>query len=216
MDGNQRWSENNNKSIAEGYSQGLKKLLEIVDILINKNIQNLSVYALSSENIKRPNISLIYDLIRNRSRQLIIKLIEEKKVRIRIIGERDNIPNDILKIFEDAEKIPVNNILLNLNIAFNYGADGEVISIIKQILKKGCKAEEINNTTIKSLMYLKDSCDPDILIRTGGFQRLSNFLLLNLKYTELFFTKTLWPDINVNEIDDILNNYLNIERKYGL
>lgn len=216
MDGNQRWSEKNNKSITEGYSEGLNKLIEVIDIVIKKNIQNLSVYALSAENIKRANISLIYDLIRNKSKKLINQLVEEKKVRIKIIGERNNIPNDILKIFENAEKIPLKNILLNLNIAFNYGADGEVINILKQSLNNGYKSDEINAEVIRSFMYLKNSPDPDILVRTGGFQRLSNFLLLNLKYTELFFTKTLWPDININEINDILNSYLNIERKYGL
>ena len=216
MDGNQRWSEKNNKSIAEGYSEGLNKLLEVTDFIIKKNIQNLSVYALSTENIKRPNISLIYDLIRNKSKKLINQLVEEKKVRIRIIGEKNNIPNDILKIFESAERIPLKNILLNLNIAFNYGTDEEVINILKKSLKIGYKPEEINTKIIKSFMYLKDTPDPDILVRTGGFHRLSNFLLLNLKYTELFFTKTLWPDININEINDILVNYLNIERKYGL
>jgi len=84
MDGNKRWSENNNKSIAEGYSEGLNKLLEVTDFIIKKNIQNLSVYALSTENIKRPNIGLIYDLIRNNSKKLINKLVEEKKVRIKI------------------------------------------------------------------------------------------------------------------------------------
>ena len=216
MDGNQRWSERNNKSTSEGYSEGLNKLIEIVDILIDKNILNLSVYALSAENIKRPNISLIYDLIRNRSKKIVNQLVEKKRVRIKIIGERDNIPADILKIFEDAEKIPVKNILLNLNIAFNYGADGEVINILKQSLNFGYKAQEINSHIIRSLMYLKDTPDPDILIRTGGFQSLSNFLLLNLKYTELFFTKTLWPDINIDEINNILNSYLSTDRKYGL
>ena len=216
MDGNKRWSEKNNKSVAHGYSEGLKKLIEIVEILINKNIQNLSVYALSTENIKRPNVSLIYDLIRKKSKELIGQLIEKKKVRIRIIGERKNIPSDILKIFEDAEKASIKDVVLNLNIAFNYGSDDEIINIVKQSLDKGYKSNEIDAEVTRSFMYLKDTPDPDILIRTGGFQRLSNFLLLNLKYTELFFTKTLWPDININEIDDILYSYQNIERKYGL
>ena len=216
MDGNQRWSEKNNKTFAEGYSEGLKKLLYIADVSINKNIKYLSVYALSTENIKRPNISLIYDLIRTKSKELIKKMINEKKIKIKIIGERNNIPNDILKIFEDAEKIPVKDISLNLNIAFNYGADREVINIVKQSLLMGYKSHEINSETIRFFMSLKNSPDPDILIRTGGFQRLSNFLLLNLKYTELFFTKTLWPDLKLDEIENILNDYQNIERKYGL
>jgi undecaprenyl diphosphate synthase len=216
MDGNQRWAEKNNKKISEGYSEGLKKLLEIIDVLINKNIQNLSVYALSTENIKRPNINLIYDLIRLKSKKLIDKLIKDKRVRIRMIGERNNIPNDILKIFEDAEKVPVIDISLNLNIAFNYGTNGELIHIVKQSLLKKYRVEEITTETIRSFMFLKDTPDPDILVRTGGFRRLSNFLLLNLKYTELFFTKTLWPDLNISELDDILNEYQNIERKYGL
>ena len=120
------------------------------------------------------------------------------------------------QVFEDAEKIPIENIKLNLNIAFNYGVDVEVVNIVKKILIKGYKKDEIDSKIIKSFMYLEDSPDPDILLRTGGFQRLSNFLLLNLKYTELFFTKTLWPDLNVNEINDVINSYLKIERKYGL
>ena len=216
MDGNKRWAKNNDKLISHGYSEGLKKLIEIIEFLIHKNIQNISVYALSSENIKRPNVSLIYDLIRNKSKQLVRKLFDEKNIRIKIFGEKKNIPKDILKIFEDAEKVLVSDVSLNLNIAFNYGADDEVINIVKQSLNNGYKAKEINIEVIRSLMYLKDTPDPDILIRTGGFRRLSNFLLLNLKYTELFFTKTLWPDLNIEEIEDILNSYMKIERKYGL
>ena len=216
MDGNQRWSEKNNKSISSGYSEGLNKLLEVVDLLIKKDIKNLSVYALSSENIKRTNITLIYDLIRNKSKKLIKKLINEKKVKVNIIGEKKNIPLDILQIFQNAEKNPVKNISLNLNIAFNYGIEGEIINIVKKILKDKHMLESIDYEVIKSYMYLQNTPDPDILIRTGGFQRLSNFLLLNLKYTELFFTKTLWPELSNSEINEILDSYLNIERKYGL
>ena len=216
MDGNQRWSEKNNKSISSGYAEGLNKLLEIIDLLINKDIKNLSVYALSSENIKRNNITIIYDLIRSKSKKIIKKLINEKKNKIKIIDEKKNIPLDILQIFENAEKNPVKDFSLNLNIAFNYGIEGEIINIVKKIIKNKHKLESIDAEVIKSYMYLQNSSDPDILIRTGGFQRLSNFLLLNLKYTELFFTKTLWPELNGSEINEILDNYLNIDRKYGL
>ena len=114
------------------------------------------------------------------------------------------------------KKTQLNNKLI-LNIAFNYGTDKEIISIIKKILKKNITNEnDIDEKLIRKEMYLSGMPDPDILIRTGGYQRLSNFLLINLSYTELFFTETLWPDLKKNEIDSIFKKFEMIKRNYGL
>ena len=118
---------------------------------------------------------------------------------------------------ENIQKKSQLNDKMILNIAFNYGTDKEIVSIIKKVLKKKLNTEnDINTNLVRQEMYLSGMPDPDILIRTGGYQRLSNFLLLNLSYTELFFTKTLWPDLTKNEIDLIFKKFNKIKRNYGL
>ncbi len=216
MDGNKRWSENNNVSLKEGYIKGFYKIEEVVEICLNNNIKYLTLYALSSENIKRKSVSLIFDILLNE-----YKFLSDSKflndVKINIIGEKSQLSKEILNIIKNIEiKSNLNNKLI-LNIAFNYGTDKEIISIIKKILKKNLNNEnDINTNLIREEMYLSGMPDPDILIRTGGYQRLSNFLLINLSYTELFFTKTLWPDLTKNEIDLIFNKFNKIKRNYGL
>ena len=216
MDGNQRWSKKNKISLEKAYNKGFEKLLEVTNYCIKKNINYLTVYALSTENIERKSVNLIFDLIKKKYKKLLNDISKSNLIKIKIIGEKKNLSRSLFNILDEVEKNTKNQSKINLNIAFNYGTDEEVINILKKSLKIGYKPEEINTKIIKSFMYLKDTPDPDILVRTGGFHRLSNFLLLNLKYTELFFTKTLWPDITINEINDILNSYLSIERKYGL
>ena len=126
-------------------------------------------------------------------------------------------PKNIINILEGLEDRTRNNKILNLNIAFNYGTNFEILNIVK-IIAENFKKEKIkiNDTIIKKNMYLENIPDPDILIRTGGYKRLSNFILMNLSYTELFFLKTLWPDLSKKEILKIFNEYKNINRKYGL
>ncbi|PPR44773.1 MAG: Isoprenyl transferase, partial [Alphaproteobacteria bacterium MarineAlpha5_Bin7] len=136
--------------------------------------------------------------------------------KVNVIGEKNNISNKIIKIISDIENKTKLNEKLFLNIAFNYGTDKEIISIIKNILKKNIDNVNINNALIRNEMYLSNMPDPDILIRTGGYKRLSNFLLMNLSYTELFFTETLWPDLKEKEILSIFEQFNKIKRNYGL
>ena len=138
-------------------------------------------------------------------------------MKIKIIGEKNGLPNNILKILSVIEKQTKENKKLNLNIAFNYGTNKELLSIINNIINiHKNKKIIIDDALLQEHMYLSNVPDPDLLIRTGGFQRLSNFLLLKLSYTELIFTKTLWPDLNEIELLKIFENYKNIERNYGL
>ena len=216
MDGNKRWSKKNKKTLKEGYSAGITNLMQILDNLISKKIKNVTVYALSSENIKRINIKAIFDSIREENKKFIEKLINEKKVKVRIIGEKKNIPNDINEIIIEAEKKNIQKSVINLNIAFNYGGDQEILNVIQNIVENNISLKDIDISLIKSMLYLGNVADPDLLIRTGGHHRLSNFLLNNLSYTELYFTDTLWPDLSNNELNSLIQDFYKIERKYGL
>ena len=217
MDGNARWAVENNLSKKEGYKKGLFKIKEIINICVEKKIKFLTLYALSSENIKRSNINIIFEIIKTEFDNFYNQIIEEKKARIRILGERKNLPKKVNDILNELEEKTKNNKIINLNIAFNYGFINELISSINKIIELNKKkSTKINEKIIRNNLYIPSLPDPDILIRTGGYKRLSNFMLFQLSYTELFFTKTLWPDFNKTEIDGIFNEYLNIERKYGL
>ena len=212
MDGNQRWALINNKSKIQGYLSGLNNLKLIINQCIERKIKYLTVYALSTENIKRTSSKIIFDLIRKKHKDFLNELLKDDIININIIGEEKNIPKDILDIFKLS--IKKKNPAINLNIVFNYGTQDEIIYIVKNILNHTDK--KINKNTIRSNMYLGNIPDPDLLIRTGGYQRLSNFILLNLSYTELFFTNTLWPDFSHNELESILLKFSKVNRNYGL
>jgi len=212
MDGNQRWALINNKSKMQGYLSGLNNLKLIINQCIERKIKYLTVYALSTENIKRTSSKIIFDLIRKKHKDFLNELLKDNIININIIGEEKNIPKDILDIFKLPNK--KRNPAINLNIVFNYGTQDEIIYIVKNILNHTDK--KINKNTIRSNMYLGNIPDPDLLIRTGGYQRLSNFILLNLSYTELYFTNTLWPDFNQKNLDDILAKFSELNRNYGL
>ena len=212
MDGNQRWALINNKKKIEGYLAGLNNLKLIINKCIERKIKYLTVYALSTENIKRTSSKIIFDLIRKKHQDFLNELLINNIININIIGEEKNIPKDILDIFKLS--IKKKNPSINLNIVFNYGTQHEIIYIINNFLNNTDK--KINKDTIRSSMYLGNIPDPDVLIRTGGYQRLSNFILLNLSYTELYFTNTLWPDFNQKDLDDILLKFSNLNRNYGL
>ena len=217
MDGNKRWSKLNKLDLKDGYNAGFNKIKEIIKISINNNIKYLTVFALSYENTKRPSVSIIYKLLSDEYKAILKKFNNDKHVKINIIGERESLPNDLKNIFNELEIKTKNNSKLILNIAFNYGSNQEIISVIKKIIRLDRQEKiEINEKLINKEMYLSNIPDPEILIRTGGFKRLSNFLLFKLSYTELFFTETLWPDLGEEEILKIFSKFKTIKRNYGL
>ena len=190
MDGNKRWSKLNNVDVKDGYLKGLYKIKDIVKICIEENIKHLTLYALSSENTKRPSVSLIFEILTDEYKHFFEDLDFKNDVKVKIIGEKKGLPHNVLNILTNIENQTKEN---NKN---------------KKII--------INETLLQEQMYLSNIPDPDLLIRTGGFQGLSNFLLLKLSYTELFFTKTFWPDLDKKELLQIFENYRNIKRNYGL
>ena len=216
LDGNKRWAKKNNFTNSHGYKKGFENIKNLVNFSLSKKISNLTIFALSSENYKRSSINLIYNIIYDNFTKTFNDLINERDVKINIFGSRKNLPNKILDIFEHIESLSSKNKKLNLNIAFNYGFKDEIKNVLNKIITYEKKININNDQNIRNLFYLGSIPDPDILIRTGGYKRLSNFIMYNLTYTEFFFTETLWPDFSEKEFNLIIQQYLNIKRKYGL
>mgnify|MGYP001295447043 CR=1 FL=1 len=216
LDGNKRWAKKNKLPYINGYTKGFENIKNLVTYSLSKQVANLTIFTLSSENFNRSSINVIYDIIYNNFSKTFNDLVKEKGIKIKIFGSRKNLPNKILEIFQNIEESSLNNKNLNLNIAFNYGFKDEIKNIITSITKKENNIKLDNQKDIDNLFFLGAFPDPDILIRTGGYKRLSNFILYNLTYTELFFTETLWPDFSEKEFSSIINQYFNIDRKYGL
>ena len=216
LDGNKRWAKKNDQSSLNGYTKGFENISKLVTYTLTKNISNLTIFALSSENFNRSSINVIYKIIYDNFSKTFNDLVKQKGVKIKIFGNRKNLPKKILEIFKNIEESSINNKKLNLNIAFNYGFKDEIKNILSNFIKKGSKINLDYEKNIDNLFFLGSLPDPDILIRTGGFKRLSNFIMYNLTYTELFFTETLWPDFSEKEFNLIIDQYLNIDRKYGL
>ena len=216
LDGNKRWAKKNNFSSFVGYSKGFENIKNLVNFSLNIKLKNLTLYALSSENFHRSSLDLIYDIIYKNFSKYFEDLVVNNGVKIKIFGSRKNLPNKILDIFENIEKLSLNNNTLNLNIAFNYGFKDEIKKVLKKVKDNSLEIDLNNEQEIDKLFDIAKFPDPDILIRTGGYKRLSNFIMYNLTYTELFFTDTLWPDFSEEEFNDIIKEYSNISRKYGL
>ena len=216
LDGNKRWAKKNKFSNIYGYSKGFENIKNIVKYSLSIKLPILTIFALSSENFYRSSISTIYNIIYDNFSNVFDELVKDNGVRIKIIGSKDNLPTKILEIFEKIEDMSSQNKNLNLNIAFNYGFKNEIKNIIKKISSQKEKLNILNEKDLNELFYLGSFPDPDILIRTGGYQRLSNFIMYNLTYTELFFTKTLWPEFSENEFQSLIDQFLKINRKYGL
>ena len=212
MDGNGRWGLKNKKSRNEGHKAGLKAIDKIINKTIEKKIKYLTLYAFSTENWKRPKkeinylFSLLENFLKNR-----IKDLNNKNIKLFVIGKKKfSIKlNNLLKL---AEKQTKTNDTLQLNLALNYGSKSEIINSIKILKKNKIRISEKN---ISNNLYTKNVSDPDILIRTGNTKRLSNFLLWQCAYTEIFFEKKLWPDFNQNDFNKIVKKFINIKRNFG-
>ena len=216
LDGNKRWAKKNKLNNIDGYSKGFENIENFVKYSLNINLSNLTIFTLSSENFKRSSINIIYKIIYDNFNKIFNELVKNKGVKVKIFGSRDNLPSKIVKIFNEIELESSNNNKLNLNIAFNYGFKEEIKNIFNKIKKINLENNFENENSIRSLFYLGNLPDPDLLIRTGGYQRLSNFIMYNLTYTELFFTDTLWPEFTQKEFQKIIEKFMSINRKYGL
>ena len=214
MDGNGRWGLKKNKSRNYGHLQGIKTVETVIKSSIKRKIPFLTLYTFSTENWSRPKneINFLFDLIR-KSLKKNLKRIIKQGIKVNIIGKRKNLPKDVNQTIKIIEKKTFHNKIITLNIALNYGSKEEIINACK-ILTKGNK-KEINVQDFEKKLYTKNMPDPEILIRTGGTKRLSNFLLWQLAYSEIFFIDKLWPDFNENDFNLIVKKFYNIKRNFG-
>jgi len=213
MDGNGRWGVKHKQSRNEGHKAGLNTVDLIMNQCIYHKIEFLTLYTFSSENWKRPKneVTFLFKLLENFLRKKFYK-ITKKDIKLKFIGELSKLPINLQKLIKLSEKKTIKNKSLQVNIALNYGSKTELINTIKKIKQKKIK---INEKNIGKNLYTKHLPDPDILIRTGDTHRLSNFLLWQLSYTEIFFEKKLWPDFKSKDFDKILNKFKNIKRNFG-
>jgi len=214
MDGNGRWGLKRKKSRNYGHLKGIKTVETVIKSSLIKKIPYLTLYTFSTENWKRPEseINFLFDLIRKSLKKKINKIIKQG-IRVNIIGKKKELPQDIKKIIKLIEKKTIKNKKITLNLALNYGSKEEIINAFSNLVSK--KKGKININNFEQELYTHNIPDPEILIRTGGAKRLSNFLLWQLAYTEIFFIDKLWPDFNENDFNKIINKFYNIKRKFG-
>ena len=212
MDGNGRWGLKNKKSRNAGHKEGLKTVEKIIKESLKKKIKFLTLFAFSTENWKRPKSEIKY-LFRLLEFYLVDKIenFNEQKIRLKVIGFR-KFTNKLNFLLNDSEKKTAKNKRLQVNLALNYGSKLELVNAFKILKKKG---DKINIKNINKNLLTNNIPDPDILIRTGNTKRLSNFLLWQLAYSEIYFEKKLWPDFNEKDYTKIINNFKKTRRNFG-
>ena len=212
MDGNGRWGLKNKNSRNAGHRAGLNTVEKIIKETIKNNIKFLTLYAFSTENWKRPKkeINFLFSLLENFLKEKIEDL-NKQKIKLKIIGKK-SFSTKLNSLLNLSEKKTSKNKRLQINLALNYGSKSELIDAFKEIRKN---KELVNEKNVKKYLQTKDIPDPDILIRTGNTKRLSNFLLWQLAYSEIFFEKKLWPDFNEKDYYKIIKKFKNIKRNFG-
>ena len=212
MDGNGRWGKKKRKGRNYGHLKGLNTVKEIVDESIKLNIPFVTFYVFSTENWKRPKseINFLFKLIENYFAREIMNIIK-KGIKLNIFGELKKLPYKAQKTLQKSLRLTKKNKKIVVNLAINYGSKNEIIEAVKKIKNK----KKITYKDIVENLYSKNIPDPDILIRTGGHRRLSNFLLWQLAYSELYFLRKLWPDFKASDFRKIILNYKKIKRNFG-
>ena len=213
MDGNGRWGLKKNKTRNYGHLRGIKTVEKIIKASLKKKIKFLTLFTFSTENWRRPKkeVNFLFKLLEQYIDKELNKLIEQN-IKIKIIGNLNKIPSNLKKKLKKAEVLTKKNFNLQINIALNYGSRQEIVFTLKKLVNK---MSQINEQIISQHLYTKNIPDPDILIRTGNTNRLSNFLLWQLQYSEIFFEKKLWPDFNQRDFYKILEKYNKIKRNFG-
>lgn len=215
MDGNRRWAIKNGYNKSEGHLKGSEVLIDIAEYVFQKGIKVLSVFAFSTENFNRDKkevdflMNLATKLLKNKLKKLI-----NNKIKVVFSGRKERLPNNLITMMNKVEKETINNDRGILNICFNYGGRSEIIDAIKKIINDKVNIDSLNETNFKHYLY-HDLPNIDLVIRTSGEKRISNFMLYQMSYAELYFTDTYWPDFTNEEIDKAIEKYNNRERRFG-
>jgi len=216
MDGNGRWAERRGLPVAEGHREGTRALRRTVEAAIDLGVESLAVYAFSTENWARPTdeVESLMDIFGETIERELPDLAKQG-VRTRFIGRRDRVPGWLHERMEALEAETAANDRLSLWIAFDYGGRAELVEAARRVVESGVSAEDIDEETIAARLYAPGLPDPDLLIRTSGELRLSNFLLWQLAYAELVFVETLWPDFGEKDFRSALADYARRRRRFG-
>ena len=220
MDGNHRWAQSRLLPGAAGHRAGARRLRDIAEASADLGVKHLTLFAFSTENWQRPSkeVSLLMDLMRHVMQNDIDEL-NKRNVRLRVIGSREKFATDIQEQMAQCEALTADNEKLNLSVAVNFGGRWDIVQAAKKAVEKvvagELKAEHIDETIFAQNLSLASIPDPDLLIRTGGEHRISNFLLWDLAYTELYFTETYWPDFDAQSLQTAIEEYSNRARRYG-
>ena len=212
MDGNGRWGLKKNKNRNFGHREGLKTVEKIIKETVKKKIRYLTLFAFSTENWKRPKgeINYLFRLLENFIKERIIDF-NKNNIRLKVIGIKVFSPK-LNNLLIKSEKKTINNNKLQINLALNYGSKNEIVHTIKKLVRK---KKKINEKNITKYLFTEGIPDPDLLIRTGNTHRLSNFLLWQIAYSEIYFEKKLWPDFNEKDYNKILKKFRSIKRNFG-
>lgn len=217
MDGNRRWARRKGLPDIKGHQAGADALEKVVEEAAKLGIKTITVYALSTENIKeraKREVLGLFDLMK-RGYNTKLKKMMKNGVRVDVLGQLEGLPTVIKKIIEEVKKTYIKNESIRLNIALNYGGKTELIDAIKGLIKQGIKVDKLNEELVSKHLYTGGQHDPELVIRTGGRIRLSNFLLWQTAYSELYFTEVLWPDFTPEELRKAVSWYQNQQRNFG-
>jgi undecaprenyl diphosphate synthase len=217
MDGNRRWAKKRGLTAMEGHEAGAKALVKIVEHCLDLGVKTLTIYALSTENWRKRAKKEVEGLF-----NLLIKIATQKKeeykkkgVKVAVLGEFQAFPRKVVRVIQEILKIVKEHERLKVNIALNYGGRDEILRAVKKIIGEGVSPRKLNEETFGKFLYTNGEPDPDLIIRTGGEVRLSNFLLWQMSYAELYFTDVLWPDFSPGELDKAIGEYQKRQRRFG-
>jgi len=216
MDGNSRWAKRHGLPRFEGHRAGAKNVRHVVEVLGEYRIGYLTLFAFSTENWNRPKIE-VRGLLRI-FREMIdseLKFLQERGIRLRHLGVIHRLPTSLRRKVERAIELTKDNTGMTLSIAFDYGGRTEITDAVRRLLANGVTLEKINELSLKEYLYAPEIPDPDLIIRTGGNMRLSNFFLWQAAYSELYFTDALWPGFDRAEIEKALVAYASRQRPFG-
>ena len=217
MDGNRRWAKDRFLPTMMGHKKGVEALKNTLYACNDFDIKYLTVYAFSTENWNRSieEVNFLMDLLAHTIEKTVDDM-NKNNVKLKFIGDLSKLKVDLVKILKSAENKTENNNGVNLQIAFNYGARYELVEAFKRLLEKGVKSEEINEKLISDNLYTNNIPDPDLLIRTGGEKRISNFLLWQLAYSEIYVTSNYWPEFNRDLLSEAIIEFKNRNRRFGV
>jgi len=217
MDGNRRWAQKRSLTINEGHQAGAENLEKIINHCLELGVKTLTVYALSTENWRRrakKEVKGIFNLILKYASERK-KEYERKGIKLGVLGEFQAFPRKIAQAIAKILKIVKTHERLKVNLALNYGGRDEILNAVRKIIKEKIPLKKLDEKTFSHFLYTNGEPDPDLIIRTGGEIRVSNFLLWQMSYSELYFTNTLWPDFNEKELDKAIAEYQKRQRRFG-